>query len=136
MLVNLTNVYDSSTHRFIANSPPFIYDKSVCLNIVFASMTYFGVRLACVGKNATYTESLVYRSSLSLGYKQSQIQINTERDKAEYEQCSLVFESESTQSGVIAVINDVQLLPVKCLHDKSTFRENDHLQHSVLFFIR
>jgi hypothetical protein len=119
MLVNLTNVYDSSKHHFIVSSPPFNFDKPVCLKFVFASMAYFGVRLACADKNSTYVDNLIYRSSLSLGYKQSQMQLNIASCNSKYEQCSLIFESESTQSGVIAVINDVQLLPRKCLSDES-----------------
>lgn len=119
LLVNLTNIYDSFKHRFVISSPPFICDKPLCLKIDFASMAYFGVRLACVDENSTYFDRQLYRSSLSLGYKQSQMLLNIEQYNSRYKQCSLVLESESTQSIVSAIINDVQLLPAKCFSDKS-----------------
>jgi hypothetical protein len=117
MLVNFTTNHDSSVHRFIMSSPPFAINRPTCLKLVFASLSYFGVRLTCVNKNATYADRLLYRSTLQLGYKQSQLQLDIAQINSVFDQCSVIFESQTTQIGVMAVISDVQLLPNKCYSD-------------------
>jgi hypothetical protein len=127
MLVNFTTNYDSSVHRFIMSSPPFAINRPTCLTVVFASLSYFGVRLACINKNVTYADRLLYRSSLQLGYKQSRLQLDIAQINSVYDLCSVVFESQTTQIGVLAVINDVQLLPSKCHSDRG--------KNKALYFI-
>lgn len=115
MLINFTG--DSTqeyAQRFAMQSHPFSLNAPSCLKLIFSSMSYFAVRLTCVDSSAWYSDKLLYRSSLKLGYKQSQLKLDIEPTNPDYDQCLLVFEAMTSNSSVTAVINDVLLLPSNC----------------------
>lgn len=121
MLVNFTANADTAyAHQFQLHSPPFAYETWSCLRVVVSAMSDLNVRLACATDDSTYSDRLLHRSSMSLGYEQSLLQFNIEPTKPIYERCSVIFVTSVYKTGVASIINDVQLSAGKCASKSGT----------------
>jgi hypothetical protein len=104
--------------RWAIISPPFVNTTATCVTLTFESFAYFGVLLSCINKNTgVYEERLLFRTNGRLLQKSSfsVVSLDINETASKYAQCALVFETRSIQSGNLANINDVKMLPGHCI---------------------
>jgi hypothetical protein len=103
--------------RWALISPPFVTEKSSCVNLTFEPLTHFKVRLNCINKAGAMEEHLLFRSNNSLLSEStiSVLLLDISETASKFKQCTLVFETVSLKPGKMATISSIKLLPERCL---------------------
>jgi len=122
IILMLPSVGIQYQHRWVISSPPFTRATPACLNIVFTSLTYFGVHLRCIDMNATFSDRLLYRTRGLLEdsslVNNSTVHSNLFLNINISFTCSVAFEVRTSSPGTLAAIERVSLLDGQCSSTK------------------
>lgn len=89
--------------------------QSACLEMEFAALAYFEVKLAYASpNNNTYKEQLMFRSVQSLGEEVRHWRTTITRDMTEGQAFVVVLHSQSFSLGTMVTIDSIKLLMQAC----------------------
>jgi len=109
-----TNAELSYGHMLTLQSPPTSFDVESCLELMFTALSQFSVKLVCVTFSGTYNERPLYNSRQPLGLTPHKLKLDLPATVSDYRNCSLAFQMNTMNTGVVAVFTDVQVSSGQC----------------------